>query len=376
MTETSSSALPYKTGWVANGFSWSNRADKPFRFAVGSFIHEYKNTIDLVQKQENELVCRGTLSHCYPPTKIMFAPQKTSAAADIMISTADYLRVWSISDAPEGAGLREKDLSENKEKNENEVDESSEKEEPKVEEAAQKELMENKKQTINSSVALRKVFDFGKPNDFCSPVTSCDWNSDDPAIVGCCSIDTTVTIWNIEEEKHTVQLIAHDKDVYDIAFAKGTHTFASCGADGAVRVFDLREMEHCTIVWESPQLTPLLRVAWNKHEPTYLSTFGINDTQVVIIDIRYPSTPVGILQDGHKEPINSMNWAPHSAHHICTAGEDNIVNIWNNNELPRRQPSRFLTYDGPAPVNTISWSALQHEYIGITAGQQAQILRI
>ena len=37
------------------------------------------------------------------------------------------------------------------------------------------------------------------------------------------------------------QLIAHDKEVYDIAFAPhGTSTFASVGADGSVRMFDLR----------------------------------------------------------------------------------------------------------------------------------------
>jgi len=35
-------------------------------------------------------------------------------------------------------------------------------------------------------------------------------------------------------------LIAHDKEVYDMAFARGTDVFASVGADGSVRVFDLR----------------------------------------------------------------------------------------------------------------------------------------
>jgi WD40 repeat protein len=36
------------------------------------------------------------------------------------------------------------------------------------------------------------------------------------------------------------QLIAHDKEVYDIAFAPTTDVFASVGADGSVRMFDLR----------------------------------------------------------------------------------------------------------------------------------------
>ena len=32
------------------------------------------------------------------------------------------------------------------------------------------------------------------------------------------------------------QLIAHDKEVYDLAFASGVNVFASVGADGSVRV--------------------------------------------------------------------------------------------------------------------------------------------
>ncbi len=35
------------------------------------------------------------------------------------------------------------------------------------------------------------------------------------------------------------QLIAHDKEVYDIAWG-GVGVFASVSADGSVRVFDLR----------------------------------------------------------------------------------------------------------------------------------------
>ncbi len=36
------------------------------------------------------------------------------------------------------------------------------------------------------------------------------------------------------------QLIAHDKEVYDMGFTSGTDVFASVGADGSVRMFDLR----------------------------------------------------------------------------------------------------------------------------------------
>lgn len=64
----------------------------------------------------------------------------------------------------------------------------------------------------------------------------------------------TGTIWGIETGQplgrvnlvagHVkTQLIAHDKEVYDIAFSRaggGRDMFASVGADGSVRMFDLR----------------------------------------------------------------------------------------------------------------------------------------
>ena len=56
------------------------------------------------------------------------------------------------------------------------------------------------------------------------------------------------------------QLIAHDKEVYDIAWG-GVGVFASVSADGSVRVFDLR----CgAVVWVTNFLTnsKLAEAAW------------------------------------------------------------------------------------------------------------------
>jgi len=112
----------------------------------------------------------------------------------------------------------------------------------------------------------------------------------------------------LQKEEPKQQLIAHDSDVYDIAFAKGVHVFASVGADGSVRMFDLRRLEHSTIMYESPDQTPLVRLAWNKQvttifvclasdaishlasfvqDPNYLATIMQGKETVVILDIRY-----------------------------------------------------------------------------------------
>lgn len=55
--------------------------------------------------------------------------------------------------------------------------------------------------------------------EYCAPLTSFDWNELDPSFVGACSIDTTCTIWDLNVRKVKTQLIAHDKEVYDIAWS-------------------------------------------------------------------------------------------------------------------------------------------------------------
>ena len=52
-----------------------------------------------------------------------------------------------------------------------------------------------------------------------APLTSMDWNENNPSYLGTSSIDTTCTIWDINQQKVKTQLIAHDKEVYDISFS-------------------------------------------------------------------------------------------------------------------------------------------------------------
>lgn len=59
--------------------------------------------------------------------------------------------------------------------------------------------------------------------------------------------------------------------------------FASVGADGSVRMFDLRHLEHSTIIYEDPQHHPLLRLCWNKQDPNYLATMAMDGMEVSLL---------------------------------------------------------------------------------------------
>jgi WD40 repeat protein len=96
-------------------------------------------------------------------------------------------------------------------------------------------------------------------------------------------ISCACTIWDLSTGQAKTQLIAHDKEVYDIAFASRS-VFGSVGAEGSVRLFDLRSLEHSTIIYETGQGTdsqkPLLRLAWNKSDPNFIATVPLDSDEV------------------------------------------------------------------------------------------------
>lgn len=218
-----------------------------------------------------------------------------------------------------------------------------------------------------------------KNSEYCAPLTSFDWNELDTHRIGTSSIDTTCTIWNLERCEIDTQLIAHDKEVYDIAWG-GPGLFASVSADGSVRVFDLRDKEHSTIIYECPQRdTPLLRLGWNKQDSRYMATIIMDQAKVVILDIRYPTCPVAELTR-HQAPVTSLAWAPHSSSHICTAGDDAQALIWDlsgsNVPSERTGLDPILAYCAEAEVNQLEWSALQTDWISIGFANKLQVLRV
>ena len=72
-------------------------------------------------------------------------------------------------------------------------------------------------------------------------MTSFDWSSVDPRLLITSSYDTTCTMWNLELGAIKTQLIAHDREVFDVATSPITpDVFVSVGAEGSLRLFDIR----------------------------------------------------------------------------------------------------------------------------------------
>ncbi|KAG6436353.1 hypothetical protein SASPL_101249 [Salvia splendens] len=298
------------------------------RVAVGSFIEELKNRVDILSFSEDSSSLKPVPSlsfdHPYPPTKLLFHPS-VSAPSNLLASSGDFLRLWEVKD---------------------------------------------------SSIAAVSTLNNSKTSEYSAPLTSFDWNEVEPRRIGTSSIDTTCTIWDIEKGVVETQLIAHDKEVYDIAWGEAG-VFASVSADGSVRIFDLRDKEHSTIIYESPMPdTPLLRLAWNKQDLRYMATILMDSNKIVILDIRSPTMPVAELER-HSASVNAIAWAPQSARHICSAGDDAQALLW---ELPTVAGPNGIDpmsmYSAGAEINQLQWSAAQPDWIAVAFANKMQMLKV
>jgi len=157
-------------------------------------------------------------------------------------------------------------------------------------------------------------------------LTNFSWNQKSPNLIVTSSIDTTCTVWDVDTSTALTQLIAHDREVYDVAWLPGsTDIFVSVGADGSLRAFDLRSLEHSTILYETPApknpprptssptasarppTSPLLRIAFNPSDSNYMSTFHMDGNEIQILDMRSPGQPVMELR-AHHGPVNALGW--------------------------------------------------------------------
>jgi len=185
----------------------------------------------------------------------------------------------------------------------------------------------------------RMIVQAKNPTPTSAPLTSFSWNTISPSLVVTSSIDTTCTVWDISANSAVTQLIAHDREVYDVAWVPGsTDSFVSVGADGSLRAFDLRSLEHSTILYEAPSpkpsgtvsspsatarpsTSPLLRISFNPLDPHFLATFHADSPDVQVLDMRSPGKPVSELK-AHRGPVQTIGWGASEGSMLASAGKD------------------------------------------------------
>lgn len=254
---------------------------------------------------------------------------------------------------------------------------------------------------LANNLTTNTLSDGREPYDISTfpPVTLFDWNTADPSIIITLSVDTTCTVWDLHRshglgpDKDTAhvktQLIAHDLEVFDVKFLHAlTNVFASVSNDGSMRLFDLRLLEHSTIIYE-PALPPppaahtanynpqaLLKLATSNVDQHHLATVGVNLNQVLVIDMRMPGLPLVTIDAlfGGASPcaVNSLAWHP-SSNLLLTGGDDCQALVWDCSGAADGSviDTPVLAYLDDLEVNTVCWRSLG-DWMGVVSGKTFQ----
>lgn len=335
----------YETPWPSYALAWSARTDSRFRLAVGSCFDHEANRIQVIDlnPETKRLELKAEVTHPFPPTKLMWKPDDNAehGKPHMFASTGTTLNLWKLEDGQIKLLFK----------------------------------LANTRSTQQGKVV------------HLPPLTSFDWNARSPHKLGASSVDTTCTIWDLEKQKIETQLIAHDKAVYDIAFSSVDFLFASVSADGSVRLFDQRNLDHSTIVYEASPPSPLLRLAWNKINTNQIATIASDAVGVILIDIRRPSIAMAALPH-HEACVNHIAWAPHSRNHLLCGTDDGHALVWDVAEKPptkaegkqdaqmRSRPSPLLSYACDHEVYQVHWPASQPDYVALGTARQVEVLQV
>ena len=223
---------------------------------------------------------------------------------------------------------------------------------------------------LNLQVAFRS-----KTKNYNGPLTSCDWSRANNAIIGVSSVDHTCSIWDLNKREQKYMIIAHDKEVYDIALGPDEFIFMSTGADGSVRLFDSRQANSSSIIFETRDESPMTRLKWNLVNPNFILTVILDKNEIFILDQRKLSVPYGILKV-HTNVVNNVIWAPQSNSNLISVSDDKSALLWDIYCDSEKPEEYIMKYEAENEIENVAWGEVTQNWIGITDGNQAEILRI
>ncbi|KAK0648886.1 WD40-repeat-containing domain protein [Cercophora newfieldiana] len=329
----------YMAPWALYAFDWCKWAPQgngAGKLAIGSYLEDGHNFIQILDahlsptppdvpggsKYTMDFTRVAEATHSYPVTRLLWEPPSSQKqSTDLLATSGDHLRLWSLPSDPQipttGSSITSR----------------------------------NGRDMPVTKLTPLALLSNSKTPDHTAPLTSLDWNTVTPSLIITSSIDTTCTIWDIPSLTAKTQLIAHDKEVYDVRFcAQSVDVFVSCGQDGSVRMFDLRSLEHSTIIYEptgkderdanggriSPTLAqqtmshppPLLRLATSPHDHHLLATFAQDSNVIRILDVRQPGQALLELR-GHGGSLSCVEWSPLRRGTLASGGDDCQVLIWD-----------------------------------------------
>lgn len=211
------------------------------------------------------------------------------------------------------------------------------------------------------------------------PITAFDFNiSNNTDIIQSC-IDTTCTVYDLTKQKIKTQLIAHDDLVLDVKYLnnnnikKNGELFMTAGNDGSLRLFDLRTLDHSSILYEDSQKRPLLNLEVNPLDSNKILCFALNSKKITYIDLRFEKSPLKEFSIG--SDITSCLWLNNGLDFL-TGDNQNVIAHWNINNLKSdSQPNNFFK-DTDSSEQTEFDGTLAHKQQYLTSSNKKGIYKL
>ena len=280
------------------------------------------NQNNIEEPDEGTIKLKSQVKCEFPVSSILFSPHEQNK--NLLISTSDLLNLYSYED-----------------------------------------------EQLNLKVALKRKY-----KDYCGPFTSCDWSRANNAIIGVSSVDKTCSIYDLNKSEEKYMIIAHDKEVYDISLGQDEFIFMSTGADGSVRLFDSRQANSSSIIFETNNESAMTRLKWNLVNPNFILIVTVDKNIIYILDQRKLSYPYAVLKV-HKDVVNNAIWAPQSNTNLISVSDDKSALIWDIYSDDSNKPEEYIMeYKAENEIENVAWGDITQNWIGLIDGNQAEVLRI
>ncbi|KAJ1299746.1 hypothetical protein OPQ81_007332 [Rhizoctonia solani] len=378
----------YALDWCHTHGPNSSRARSAFRIALGTFVEDYRNRITIIGLPDESSLLEGSPNananssisanggaggsdfvvlaeamHGYPPTRLQWEPASAvgqswpikTSGAELLATTGDALRVWEFlteSDGGVGPGSQTSYVG--------------------------RQGSAGLGGKLSQKIALSSS---KNPNPSTPPLTSFAWNTISPSLIVTSSIDTTCTVWDISSSTAVTQLIAHDREVYDVAWVP--HSTDAFNTPQSSMKPPRPPPPPVKTEDGTPRTTAasLLRVAFNPLDANYLATFHMDSPNVQVLDMRNPGQPVVELK-AHRGAVSAIGWGAAEGSMLATAGDDCQVLVWDltstmaaasaANQQQSRGPGLAsprppdsttrtvfdpaLAWTGPSEISNLAWS--------------------
>ncbi|KAI0675812.1 WD40 repeat-like protein [Trametes maxima] len=192
-------------------------------------------------------------------------------------------------------------------------------------------------------------------------VFSVDWSNISKDQFISSSWDGTVKLWTPERPRSITTIHAHPSCVYQALFSPHQpDVIATCSTDGTLKLFDLRAPAYTPSAPGANNFTTPLTVAaltvpasgtevlsvdWNKYRPFVLASAGV-DRAIKVWDCRMVQLGPDAAQNpavggacetqllGHELAVRKVQWSPHRADMLASAGYDMTCRVWTTTPPP------------------------------------------